>query len=94
MSVTNYFLGGEELRRRIGTYTPEQIRLWQQMSPIDRLEVAMQAYLFALEAVQITEAARHPDLSPYALQWRVIRRMQGNQSLGRDDGASYISGIE
>lgn len=83
MEERSSFLSKEERRRRIGTYTPEQIRLWRQMSPIDRLEIAMQAYLFALEAVQLTETARHPDLSAEALQWRGIRRMQGEPSLGR-----------
>jgi hypothetical protein len=52
------------------------------MEPWQRLEIAFQAYQFALEAVRVTERARHPDLSEEELAWRVIRRMQGNPKLG------------
>jgi hypothetical protein len=33
--------------------------------------------------VRTTERQRHPDLSPEELNWRVIRRMHGDLSLGR-----------
>ncbi len=62
----------------------QQILIWQRMSPVERLEVAFQAYQFALEAVRLTERQRHPDLSEEEFKWRVIRRMQGNQRLGRE----------
>lgn len=71
------------LNKRLGVYPPEQIVLWQQMSPVERLAIADQAYHFALEAVRLTERRRHPHLSEEELQWRVIRRMQGNQKLGK-----------
>ena len=77
----------EQLRRRIGVYDRQQILIWQRMSPVERLEVAFQAYQFALEAVRLTEYQQHPDLSEDDLKWRVIRRMQGNQRLGRDKDA-------
>jgi hypothetical protein len=53
------------------------------MSPARRLELAFQAYQFALDTVRLTERQRHPDLSPDELAWRVTRRMQGNPRLGR-----------
>jgi hypothetical protein len=53
------------------------------MSPVRRLELAFQAYQFALDIVRLTERRRHPDLPPDELAWRVTRRMQGNRRLGR-----------
>jgi hypothetical protein len=53
------------------------------MSPARRLELAFQAYQFALDTVRLTERRNHPDLSPEELAWRVTRRMQGDPSLGR-----------
>jgi len=52
-----------QLNSRIGRYSRQQILIWQRMSPVDRLEVAIQAYQFALEAVRLTERQRYPDLS-------------------------------
>jgi hypothetical protein len=75
--------GLEQLNRRIGVYTPQQIKIWQAMSPVERLEMAFQAYQFALDAVRLTERQRHPNLSEEELTWRIIRRMQGDQKLGR-----------
>jgi hypothetical protein len=43
-----------QLRRRIGVYDRQQILIWQRMSPVERLEVAFQAYQFALETVRLT----------------------------------------
>jgi hypothetical protein len=57
------------------------------MTPAQRLDLAYQAYQFALDTVRLTERRNHPELSPEALAWRVTRRMQGDRSLGRlDDG--------
>jgi hypothetical protein len=67
----------DQLRRRLGVYDRQQILIWQRMSPVERLEIAFQAYQFALEAVRLTERQRHPHLSEEELRWRVIRRMQG-----------------
>jgi hypothetical protein len=55
------------------------------MTPAQRLDLAFQAYQFALEAVRLTERRQHPDLSEEEFNWRVTRRMQGNQRLGRGD---------
>ena len=79
-------LGGdavEALRRRLGRLDQRQIAAWREMSPARRLEIAFQAYQFALDAVRLTERRNHPDLSPEELAWRVTRRMQGNPMLGR-----------
>jgi hypothetical protein len=73
-----------QLNHRIGVYDRQQILIWQRMSPAERLAVADQAYHFALETVRLTEHQRHSNLSEEELQWRVIRRMQGNQRLGRE----------
>jgi hypothetical protein len=48
--------------------------------------VAFQAYQFAQETVRLTERQQHPDISEEDFKWRVIRRMQGNQRLGREKG--------
>ena len=73
----------EALQRRIGRLDPRQIAAWQAMAPARRLEIAFQAYQFALEAVRLTERRARPDLSPEELAWRVTRRMQGDPRLGR-----------
>jgi hypothetical protein len=67
----------EKLLRRIGRLERKQVEAWQQMTPARRLDVAFQAYQFALDAVRLTERQRHPDLPPDELNWRVVRRMQG-----------------
>jgi len=74
----------EQLRQRLGVYDRQQILIWQQMSPVQRLELAYQAYHLALEAVRLTEYQRHPDLPEEELKWRIIRRMHGDQRLGRE----------
>jgi hypothetical protein len=86
----------EQLNKRIGVYDRQQILLWQQMSAVERLEVAFQAYQFALETVRLTERRRHPDLSEEEFKWRIIRRMQGNQHLGRERNAKpgFATGTE
>ena len=73
----------ENLRKRIGPLDPHQITAWRKMSPAERLAIAFQAYQFALDAVRLTERQRHPDLPEDQFNWRVTRRMQGNQKLGR-----------
>jgi len=73
----------EALRQRLGRLDRRQIAAWRQMSPARRLEVAFQAYQFALDVVRLTERRNHPNLSPDELAWRVTRRMQGDPRLGR-----------
>jgi len=73
----------EALRLRIGRLDPQQIAAWRAMTPARRLEIAFQAYQFALDAVRLTERRDHPNLSPEELAWRVTRRMQRNPRLGR-----------
>ncbi|MFH1927273.1 MAG: hypothetical protein ABIK79_03725 [Chloroflexota bacterium] len=71
------------MRHRLGKLDPRQVAAWRAMTPAQRLELAFQAYQFALDAVRTTEKQRHPDLSPEELAWRVTRWMQGDQKLGR-----------
>ena len=71
------------LRQRLGKLDQRQIAAWRAMSPARRLELAFQAYQFALDAVRLTERRDHPDLSPEELAWRVTRRIQGDPKLGR-----------
>jgi hypothetical protein len=73
----------EALRLRIGKLDPRQIAAWRAMTPARRLEIAFQAYQFALDAVRLAERRDHPDLSPEELAWRVTRRMQRDPRLGR-----------
>ena len=73
----------EMLHRRLGPLNRQQIAAWRRMSPARRLEMAFQAYQFALDVVRLTERRRHPELSPEELNWRVTRRMQGDPTLGR-----------
>jgi hypothetical protein len=67
----------------LGKPTPQQVAAWRTMSPARRLELAFQAYQFALDAVRLTERKRHPDLSQSELAWRITRRIQGNSKLDR-----------
>jgi hypothetical protein len=73
----------EALRWRLGAPDPRQIAAWRAMSPARRLELAFQAYPFALEAARLTERQRCPDLPADGMAWRVTRHMQGNPKLGR-----------
>src|SRR5512136_191098 len=69
--------------QRLEPLDPRQVAAWRAMSPARRLELAFQAYQFALDIVRLTERNQHPDLSPEELAWRITRRMQGNPQLGR-----------
>lgn len=77
----------KDIHKRIGRLERHQIEAWRKMSPDQRLEIAFQAYQFALDAVRLTERnrqlTRHPDLPEDQFNWRVTRRMQGDQKLGR-----------
>jgi len=71
------------MRRRVGRLDPIQVKIWRQMIPAQRLDIAFQAYQFTLDIVRITERQKHPHLSPAELAWRVTRRIQGNPKLGK-----------
>lgn len=83
MAMAGELIRAEILRQRIGELDLHQVAIWRKMSPADRLELAFQAYQFALEAVKTTEQKRHPDLSPEEFAWHVTRRMQADSTLGR-----------
>ena len=80
---TDVIVSVESLRRRLGQPDSHQVAAWRAMDPARRLEIAFQAYQFALDTVRLTERQRYPDLPPDELAWRVTRRMQGNPKLGR-----------
>jgi len=48
---------------------PRQVAAWRAMIRRARLELAFQAYQFALDIVRLTEKKAHPDLSPDELAW-------------------------
>jgi hypothetical protein len=73
----------ELMRRRVGRLDPVQVKIWRQMTPVQKAALVFQSYRFALEMVRTSERRRHPDLSPEELAWRVTRRMQGNPRLGK-----------
>ncbi len=73
----------ETLHLRLGHLDRAQITTWRRMSPARRLNIAFQAYQFALNVVRVTERQKHPTLSPDELAWRITRRMQGNPKLGK-----------
>jgi len=74
----------EALERRIGRVDMRQVAAWRRMTPVQRLDMAFQAYQFALETVRLTEQARAGKLTDEEFVWRVTRRMQGDQKLGRE----------
>jgi hypothetical protein len=74
----------ERLCRRLGPFDARQVAIWREMGPAGRLRLAFQMHQFALEIVRTTERRRYPDLSPEKLNWRVIRRIHGDLSLGRE----------
>lgn len=69
----------EKLLDQLGPIDRKQIEAWQNMGPIKRLEMAFQAYQFALDAVRLTERQNHPELSEEELNWRIVERMQGQK---------------
>lgn len=78
-------LSAEQIQKRLGKVDKQQLQIWRKMTPAQRLSVAFQAYQFALNAVRITERQRTPkDLPLEEFHWRVTRRMQGDQKLGRE----------
>ena len=77
-------LKGDESIPRLEPLDPRQVEIWRRIGPVGRLEIAFQAYQFALDAVRAQERQRHPELDAEELAWRVTRRMQGDPSLGRE----------
>jgi len=73
----------KQLCQRLPPLDPRQVAAWRQMTPARRLDLAFQAYQFALDVVRLTERRRHPHLSSDELNWRITRRMQGDPHLGK-----------
>jgi len=73
----------QQLNVQLSPLDRKQIEVWRNMGPIKRLEMAFQAYQFALEAVRLTERQNHPELSAEELNWRIVQRMQGRKFVPR-----------
>ncbi len=71
-------------RRRIGKLDPRQIAAWRAMSPAQRLDLACQAYPFALDAVRLTE--RH--LGGFDPLTRIL---SGGGTITTDEGSAPFS---
>ena len=67
----------EDFRRRLGTLDPQQVAIWREMTPAQKIKLAFQMYDFARRVVWTTERQAAPDASPEELTWRVLRRMHG-----------------
>ena len=69
------------LGQRLGALDPQQIRIWRAMSGAQRLEIAFQAYQFALEIIRLRVREENPNLSEVEFNWEVTRRMQSDPKL-------------
>jgi hypothetical protein len=79
----NFTFDSQELHEKLDPLDRKQIEVWRNMGPIKRLEMAFQAYQFALEAVRLTERQNHPELPAEELTWRIVQRMQGRKFVQR-----------
>ncbi|MEZ4716842.1 MAG: hypothetical protein R2851_12250 [Caldilineaceae bacterium] len=55
---------------RVGAIDVHQIQIRRRMSPAERLDIAFQAYQFALDAVRLTEANARTGYPPS--NWRGV----------------------
>jgi hypothetical protein len=60
--------------QRLEWPAPQQVAAWRAMTPARRLELACQAYQFALEVVRLTERQRHPYFSSKAISSLIVVR--------------------
>jgi hypothetical protein len=86
----------EDFRRRLGKLDPQQVAIWREMTPAQKIELAFQMYDFARRVVWTTERQAAPDASPEELTWRVLRRMHGRALLNLDDVTRWAraAGVE
>jgi len=75
----SFAIDSQQPHEQLEPLNPKQIEAWQKMGPIKRLEMAFQAYQFALDAVRLTERQNHPELSAEELNWRIVERMQSQK---------------
>ncbi|MDZ7342228.1 MAG: hypothetical protein ONB27_12800 [candidate division KSB1 bacterium] len=78
-SKENFVSESREFSDRLEPLDRKQIEAWRNRGPIKRLEMAFQAYQFALDSIRLTERQNHPDLSEAELNWRIVERMQGQK---------------
>jgi hypothetical protein len=81
LSMQSNLEEAECLGRKLGVLDLRQVAIWRRMSPARRLELAFQAYQFALEMVRVTEHRRHPELASDELAWHIVERLHGSGML-------------
>ena len=69
----------EDFRRLLGTLDPQQVAIWREMTPAQKIKLAFQMYDFVRRVVWTTERQWRPDLSPEELSRRVWRRIHGSE---------------
>jgi len=74
------FCLADDFRRRLGSLDPQQVAIWRQMKPAQKLQLLFQLWSFALRVAWTTERQWHPDLSPEDLSRRVWRRIHGSET--------------
>ena len=67
----------ESLRRRLGTLDPQQVAIWREMTPAQKIRLASHMYDLARRIIWTTERQAHPNASPDEFKWRMLRRMHG-----------------
>jgi hypothetical protein len=69
----------EDFRRRLGTLDPQQVAIWREMTPENKIHLAFQMYDMARRIIWTTEQQNHPGASAEELRWRILRRMHGKE---------------
>jgi hypothetical protein len=63
----------EEFRRRLGTLDPQQVAIWRQMTPAQKIKLAFQMWAAGLNEIWTIGRQRHPDATQEDLAWHVLR---------------------
>jgi hypothetical protein len=66
-----------DFRRRLGRLDPQQVAIWRQMTPAQKIYLASDLYDLARRIIWTTERQMHPDISSEELYWRMLRRLHG-----------------
>lgn len=66
-----------EIRRRLGRLDSQQVAIWRQMTPAQKIRLAFQIYDLSRRVIWASEHQLHPDASTEELGWHVLERMHG-----------------
>lgn len=66
----------DDLRRRLGTLDPQQVAIWRQMTPAQKVQLAFQAWADGLNEIWTIERQRHPDATKEELAQHVINNLR------------------